>query len=47
VPCYALSLPILALFGQHVFLKHLIKLFDHASRLLAFVGLKLVTQRET
>lgn len=46
VPCYALSLPILALFGQHVFLKYLIKLLDHASRLLAFVGLKLVTQRE-
>jgi succinoglycan biosynthesis protein ExoM len=47
VPCYALSLPILVLFGQHVFLKYLIKLLDHASRLLAFVGLRLVTQRET
>jgi succinoglycan biosynthesis protein ExoM len=47
VPCYALSLPILALFGQHVFLKYLIKLLDHVSRLLAFVGLKLVTQRQT
>ena len=47
VPCYALSLPILALFGQHVFLKYLIKLLDHASRLLAFVGLKVMTQRQT
>jgi len=47
VPCYALSLPILALFGQHVFLKYLIKLLDHASRLLAFVGFKLVTERQT
>jgi succinoglycan biosynthesis protein ExoM len=47
VPCYALSLPILALFGQHVFLKYLIKLLDHASRLLAFVGLRLVTERQT
>jgi len=46
VPCYALSLPILALFGHHVFLKYLIKLLDHISRLLAFVGLKLVTQRQ-
>jgi succinoglycan biosynthesis protein ExoM len=47
VPCYALSLPILALFGQHVFLRYLIKLLDHASRLLAFVGLRLVTERQT
>jgi succinoglycan biosynthesis protein ExoM len=47
VPCYALALPILVLFGQHVFLRYLIKLLDHASRLLAFVGLKLVTERQT
>jgi succinoglycan biosynthesis protein ExoM len=47
VPCYALSLPILLLFGQHVFLRYLIKLLDHVSRLLAFAGLKLVTQRQT
>jgi hypothetical protein len=47
VPCYALSLPILALFGQHVFLRYLIKLLDHSSRLLAYVGLRLVTQRQT
>jgi glycosyltransferase involved in cell wall biosynthesis len=46
VPCYALALPILALFGQQVFLRHLISLLDHASRLLAFLGLKLVKQRE-
>lgn len=47
VPCYALSLPILALFGQHVFLKYLIKLLDHVSRLMAFAGLPLVTERQT
>jgi len=47
VPCYALSLPILALFGQHVFIRYLIKFLDHASRLLAFAGLKVVTQRQT
>jgi len=46
VPCYTLALPILALFGQHLFLRYLIKLLDHISRLLAFVGLKLATQRE-
>jgi succinoglycan biosynthesis protein ExoM len=47
VPCYMLVLPTLVLFGQHVFLKYLIKLLDHASRLLAFLGLSLVTRRET
>ena len=47
VPAYTLALPVLALFGQHVFLNYLIKLLDHGSRLLAFMGLKLVTQRQT
>jgi hypothetical protein len=47
VPCYALALPVLALAGQHVFLKYLIKLLDHGSRLLAFLGFSLVTQRQT
>ena len=47
VPCYALALPVLAMFGQHMFLKYLIKLFDHASRLLAFVGWRVVTERQT
>jgi len=47
IPCYALLLPFLALFGQHLFLTYLIKLFDHSSRLLAFLGLKLATTRQT
>jgi succinoglycan biosynthesis protein ExoM len=47
VPAYALALPALALFGEHVFLKYLIKLLDHVSRLLAFLGWSLVTERET
>ena len=47
VPCYAVALPILAVFGHHLFLKYLIKLFDHTSRLFAYLGLRLVTQRET
>lgn len=46
VPCYTLALPILAVFGQHIFVKYLIKLCDHTARLSAFLGLKLVTQRE-
>jgi glycosyltransferase involved in cell wall biosynthesis len=47
VPIYGLALPFLALFGQHVFIKYLIKFLDHFSRLMAFIGLKLVTQRQT
>jgi succinoglycan biosynthesis protein ExoM len=47
VPSYTLALPILAVCGQHVFFKYLVKLCDHASRLLAFLGLSVVTQRET
>jgi succinoglycan biosynthesis protein ExoM len=47
VPCYTVALPILAVFGQHLFLRYLIKIFDHTSRLLAYLGLRLVTQRET
>lgn len=47
VPGYTLALPVLLLCGQHVFLKYLIKLLDHVSRLLAFLGVNLVTQRQT
>jgi glycosyltransferase involved in cell wall biosynthesis len=47
VPCYTIALPILALFGQHLALKYLIKLCDHSSRLLAFLGWRLVSQRQT
>ena len=47
VPSYTLALPILAIFGQHLFLKCLVKLCDHASRLLAFAGWSVVKERET
>jgi succinoglycan biosynthesis protein ExoM len=47
VPCYALILPALWLFGQHVFIKYLIKILDHVSRLFAFLGLSLANQRQT
>jgi succinoglycan biosynthesis protein ExoM len=46
VPLYALALPALLLVGQHVFLKYLIKLMDHAGRLLALVGLNPVRERD-
>jgi succinoglycan biosynthesis protein ExoM len=47
VPCYTVALPVLALFGQHLALKYLIKLCDHSSRLLAFLGWPLVSHRQT
>jgi succinoglycan biosynthesis protein ExoM len=47
VPSYLLALPVLAVFGKHLFVKYLIKLCDHGARLLAHLGLHLVTQRDT
>jgi hypothetical protein len=47
VPCYTIVLPFLALFGEHLFLRYLIKLLDHSSRLLAYVGFSAVTRRHT
>ncbi len=47
VPCYTVALPFLALFGEHLFMKYLIKLLDHGSRLLAYVGLSAMTRRQT
>lgn len=47
LPCYTVALPVLAVIGHHVFIAYLIKILDHGSRLLAFAGLPLVTERET
>lgn len=38
VPLYLLALPFLLLRGQHVFMRYMIKLCDHAGRVLASVG---------
>jgi len=46
VPCYTIALPVLAVLGQHLFVRYLVKLCDHIGRLSAFVGLRLVTERE-
>jgi succinoglycan biosynthesis protein ExoM len=40
VPLYTLMLPFLALLGQHRFMAYLIRLFDHAGRLMGVMGLK-------
>lgn len=45
-PSYLLALPFLAMLGQHVFVKYLIKFVDHGGRLLAYVGLNPATRRE-
>lgn len=46
VPCYTLALPFLALLGQDHFFKYAIKICDHGSRLLAVLGLPLITNRK-
>jgi succinoglycan biosynthesis protein ExoM len=46
VPCYAVALPVLGLAGQHVLIAYLVKILEHGSRLLAYAGMPLVTQRE-
>lgn len=37
-PAYALALPLLLIFGQHVFMRYLIKECDHLGRILANLG---------
>jgi succinoglycan biosynthesis protein ExoM len=45
VPTYTLALPLLALLGRHRLYTYLVKIVDHATRLLAYLGLKLVRSR--
>lgn len=45
VPVYLLVLPIMLVLGQHLFMKFLIKLCDHAGRLLAVLNLNPVSER--
>jgi len=42
---YTLCLPVFLLFGQHVFMKYLIKDFDHIGRLLAVCGIDAIRQK--
>jgi succinoglycan biosynthesis protein ExoM len=43
VSLYSAALPFLLLLGHHSFMKYLIKLFDHAGRILAFLGFNPIT----
>ena len=45
VPVYGMALPFMLLFGQHLFMKYLVKLFDHLGRLLALLKLNPVKER--
>lgn len=45
VPLYTLSLPLLPFLGHHVFMKVLIKDFDHIGRLLALAGIDVVKEK--
>ena len=46
VPAYTVALPFLLIAGHHRFMRYLIKLADHAGRLLASVGLNPVSERQ-
>jgi len=46
IPLYSIALPFLAVLGKHLFIRNLIKLVDHASRILAFLGWRAATVRE-
>ena len=45
VPVYSMALPILFLLRQHLFMKYLIRLFDHLGRLLAVFNLNPIRKR--
>ena len=42
---YSCCLPIFFVFGQHIFMKYLIKNCDHLGKVAAFLGIDLVTEK--
>lgn len=46
VPAYTLALPFLQIAGHHHFMNYLVKLCDHAGKLLALIGINPVRERE-
>lgn len=46
VPVYSLMLPLTLFAGQHVFVKIAVRFFDHFGRLLAFVRLNPINERQ-
>lgn len=45
VPLYGIALPFLLIAGHHLFMKYLVRLFDHAGRLLALMKLNPIKER--
>ena len=45
IPLYTASLPFLFLIGHHLFMKYLVKDFDHIGKILAFCGFDIVKQK--
>jgi glycosyltransferase involved in cell wall biosynthesis len=45
VPLYTASLPFLVVAGHHLFMKYLIKDFDHIGRLLALCGINVIKEK--
>jgi glycosyltransferase involved in cell wall biosynthesis len=46
VAVYSAVMPFSMLFGQHVFIRYLIKWCDHLSKILAYLGIRLVGERQ-
>jgi succinoglycan biosynthesis protein ExoM len=45
IAVYTVSLPLLAILGQRVFMKYLIKDCDHLGKILALLGIDVVKER--
>jgi succinoglycan biosynthesis protein ExoM len=45
IPLYTAFLPLLFLLGHHLFMKYLVKIFDHIGKLLAFCKLDVIKER--
>src|SRR3989442_12755861 len=45
IPLYTTALPFLLLFGQHLFMRYLVKDCDHVAKILGHMGIKLVRER--
>jgi succinoglycan biosynthesis protein ExoM len=45
VPLYLIALPFLLVAGHHLFMRYLVRLFDHVGRLLALLNLNPVKER--
>jgi glycosyltransferase involved in cell wall biosynthesis len=45
IPLYSLALPFFLMIGHHIFMKYLIKDFDHIGRVLSFCGINVVKQK--